>query len=123
MNNEELTERIEILQSSDTITDLAAEVTKNAFEHLKLTLSKEDIEQGSMLFTHLPMALTRLEREEEIEKPHESVLKEALSTGYANQTNKEILFIEEQWGQTLPDAEKDYLYIHYSLIFQLNLGG
>ncbi|PLR80611.1 PRD domain-containing protein [Bacillus sp. V33-4] len=123
MIKEELDERLKVLQLSETITNTAAIVTKNAFEHLTSTLKREQVLQGEMLFTHLPMALTRLARGEKIEQPPEAVVNEALSSGFKEKTNNEIFNIEQQWGSGLPEAEKDYLYIHYSLIFQLNSGG
>lgn len=123
MNKKELMERLSILQQSDSITAQAAKVTEKAFDYLRITLCKDDIEQGEMMFTHLPFAMTRLSAGEIIEGPSEAIINEAKSTRYAERINTEIFYLETQWGKELPQAEKDYLFIHYSLIFQVNLGG
>ncbi|PLR94448.1 PRD domain-containing protein [Bacillus sp. T33-2] len=123
MNRDDLNERLRVLQFSNTITAEAAQITVKAYGHLTATLSREDILQGEMLFTHLPMALSRLASGENIENPPAQVLQEALNAGYADEARNEVSYIEEQWGRALPDAEKGYLMIHYSLVFQVNTGG
>jgi hypothetical protein len=123
MNKYELKERLAILQLSKSITNEAAKVTEKAFDHLIKSLTKDNILQGEMLFTHLPLALTRLTMGEEIAEPSEAILDEAKKTAHLEKVNDEILYIEQQWGKELIFEEKGYLIIHYSLIFQLNLGG
>lgn len=58
----ELKERLDILLTSDVISTKAADVALEAFIHLQSSLKKKDIDQAEMLFTHLPMALSRIEK-------------------------------------------------------------
>jgi hypothetical protein len=122
MNKEELKERLSIFLLAKTITDEAAQVTEKAFDYLTQSLNQDNILQGEMLFTHLPLALTRLYTREEIEAPPEAVLNEAKQTVHLKKVLDEILYIEKQWGRELPIEEKGYLIIHYSVIFQANIG-
>lgn len=121
MNKTELMERLDVLQTTDVVTKAAADITANTFDHLVLTIGHNDILQGEMLFTHLCMALTRLERGEKIEPPPAALLPDIERAGFTEKTNEEIQFIEEQLGSTLPDAEKGYLHLHYASVFQQNL--
>lgn len=123
MNQAELEERLEIMKSSDVISEAAARVSVEAFNHLTSILDRDDLKQGEMLFTHLSTALTRLERGEDIETPPEALLQEAKDAGFSEKAEEQIHFIEEVVGQSLPQAEKDYLHLHYATVFQQNSGG
>ncbi|GGE55320.1 hypothetical protein GCM10011391_37930 [Pullulanibacillus camelliae] len=122
MDKIELDERLALLQETEVITDKAVTVTVRTFERLARLLAKEDIVQGEMLFTHLSSAITRLERGEEIVGPSPEVLQQVKAAGYSDRTECEIAFIEQQYGNPLPDEEKNYLHLHYATVFQLNEG-
>lgn len=123
MNKIELRERLELLCSTDVISEVAATVADDAFDHLAKELDQAVIAQSEMLFTHLPTALTRLERGEKIEGPPEALLNEAKGAGFVEKVNNEIDFIEARFNHSLPDAEKDYLHLHYATVFQQNKDG
>lgn len=123
MNQAELEERLEIMKSSDVISETAAWVSIKAFNHLTSILNQNDLKQGEMLFTHLSTALTRLERGEDIEAPPGALLQEAKAAGFSEKAEEQIHFIEEVAGKSLPQAEKDYLHLHYATVFQQNSGG
>lgn len=123
MNKTELMDRLNIMRSTDVVTETAVVITIKTFDHLVLTVGQSDILQGEMLFTHLCMALTRLERGEEIEAPPEALLPEIKRAGFTEITNREIDYIEKQLREALPEAEKNYLHLHYATVFQQNVGG
>lgn len=119
----ELNERLDILLTSAVITKKAAEVAANAFIHLQSTLKKDEINQAEMLFTHLPMALSRIEKEEKVEAPHPDLLTEVKNSPYSAQAGREIDYVQTLWTGRLPQEELDYLLMHYAALLQLNEGG
>jgi len=76
MNLYELEERLQLLADQQVITPKAQEITVLSFKRLLQLLEKQNIDQAEMLFTHLPMALTRIEKGEKVESPVESILNE-----------------------------------------------
>jgi hypothetical protein len=123
MNLPELKERLEILSASSVITAKAAEVAMEAFVHLQSSLKKDKIIHAEMLFTHLPMALSRIEKDEKVEAPHPDMLTEVKNSPFSTQAFKEIEYVQAQWKEPLPQEELDYLLIHYATLLQLNEGG
>ncbi|HEY4553079.1 MAG TPA: PRD domain-containing protein [Bacillaceae bacterium] len=123
MNLEHLKERLSILKEGSAISARAAETTIMAFEHLAVQLNKEGITQSEMLFTHLPVALTRIEKGESVEAPHEGLLKEVEQAPEASMAKQFIRHVEGLWGGPLPKEETDFLLIHYTTILRLNKGG
>jgi hypothetical protein len=119
----ELNERLDILLQSAVITEKAAEVAASAFIHLQSTLKKNEIDQAEMLFTHLPMALSRIGKEEKVEAPHPDLLTEVKNSPYSAQAGREIDYVQTLWTGRLPQEELDYLLMHYAALLQLNEGG
>ncbi|MGG3467303.1 PRD domain-containing protein [Neobacillus pocheonensis] len=123
MDRVELKERLELLLPAGVISEKAADITTRAFENLASIMNKTDILQSEMLFTHLPSALTRLEKGEKIEGPPEAFLDEVKEAGFMDLVEKEINFIEKEFEMILPIEEKNYLLLHYTSVFQQNLIG
>lgn len=121
MDRAELNERLELLQSAGVITEVAADITTKAFENLASIINKKEILQSEMLFTHLSSALTRLEKGEKIDGPPEELLAEFKETGFTDDIEKEIDYIESHFGAILPVEEKNYLYLHYATVLQQNV--
>ncbi|MCL6571949.1 MAG: PRD domain-containing protein [Bacillus sp. (in: Bacteria)] len=119
----ELKERLDILLTSDVISTKAADVALEAFIHLQSSLKKKDIDQAEMLFTHLPMALSRIEKNETVEAPHPDMLTEVRNSPHSPQASIEIANVQKLWKQSLPQEELDYLLIHYATILHINEGG
>jgi transcriptional antiterminator len=123
MNLEELKQRLDILLTSLVVSTKAADITTLAFMHLSSILKKDTIDQAEMLFTHLPTALTRIEKGEQVEAPHPSLLEEVKQSPQAALAIKEIDFVQQQWKKQLPQEEIDFLLIHYTNVLQINKGG
>lgn len=123
MDFSELKERLDILLTSDVITQKAADLTALAFVHLRAHLEKDEIDQAEMLFTHLPAALSRLEKGENVEAPLPALLEEVKESPFYPLAKKEIDYVQTEWKQPLPEEEIDYLLIHYTNVLQINKGG
>ncbi|PLR94462.1 PRD domain-containing protein [Bacillus sp. T33-2] len=123
MNITELRERLSLLTQSNVISHRSADLTLKAFQQMQLILGTDDIQSAEMLFTHLPCAITRIERGEDIEAPMPELLKEIPQTDYYPLVLKEIKHIESLHGYPLPDGEIGYLLIHYTNVFKQNRGG
>jgi hypothetical protein len=119
----ELKQRLDILLTSDVITAKAADVALEAFIHLQSSLKKNNLDQAEMLFTHLPMALSRIEKNETVEAPHPDMLTEVNNSPHAPQASIEITYVQTVWKQSLPQEELDYLLIHYATLLHINEGG
>ncbi|CAM3570696.1 hypothetical protein GCM10009865_09440 [Aeromicrobium ponti] len=123
MNLEQLKQRLDILLTSLVVSTKAADITTLSFMHLSSILKKDTIEQAEMLFTHLPTALTRIEKGEQVEAPHPALLEEVKQSPQAALAIKEIDFVQQQWKKQLPQEEIDFLLIHYTNVLQINKGG
>ncbi|WP_404454919.1 PRD domain-containing protein [Virgibacillus necropolis] len=123
MNRAELEERLLLLVDQKVITTHASNVTKLAFERLLDVLKVREIEQAEMLFTHLPTALSRIENGEGVEAPAPEVMSEVNDSPHFPIVEKQVIFIEEKWEKLLPQEEKEYLYMHYTNVINLTIGG
>ncbi|WP_164217176.1 PRD domain-containing protein [Virgibacillus sp. YIM 98842] len=123
MDVKELKRRLDMLLKGDVISQCASKVTETAFRHLLDELKADKIEQAEMLFTHLPTALTRMDKEEDLEGPSEEIMKEVKASSYFTKAVKQIDMIEKEWGKALPSEERDFLAMHYTNVIQLNKGG
>ncbi|URM33346.1 PRD domain-containing protein [Cytobacillus firmus] len=123
MDINQLKERMDIFVSSSVVSTKAADITTLAFMNLQSHLKKDAIDRAEMLFTHLPTALTRIEKGEQVEAPHPALLEEVKQSPEASTALKEIDFIQQQWKNQLPQEEIDFLLIHYTNVLQINKGG
>ncbi|WP_077328553.1 PRD domain-containing protein [Virgibacillus siamensis] len=123
MNHTELNARLNLLLEQKVITSHASTVTSRAFKRLTKTQNVKKVEQAEMLFTHLPMTLSRLENGETVGAPSDDIMREIKRSPHFNAAKAEVDFIEKEWGGRLPQEERDYLYMHYTNIIQLMQGG
>ncbi|MGA5689361.1 PRD domain-containing protein [Cytobacillus pseudoceanisediminis] len=123
MDLNQLKERMDILLASSVVSTKAADISTLAFMHLQSHLKKDDIDGAEMLFTHLPTALTRIEKGEQVEAPHPALLDEVKQSLEASVAIKEIDYVQQLWKNQLPQEEIDFLVIHYTNVLQINKGG
>ncbi|RFA36299.1 hypothetical protein CAI16_05795 [Virgibacillus dokdonensis] len=119
MNVQDLKDRLNLLLEKCLIKQKEYDIATIAFERLLKMLNKHDIEQAEMLFTHLPMALSRIEKGEEVEKPAVELMKEVKNSNYFPLAKEHVFFIENRWGAPLPEGEKEFLYMHYTNVINL----
>lgn len=120
MDLKNLKDRLAILIASDVVTSKSEKICLDAFSQLQKRLGTEMIEGAEMLFTHLPMSLTRIERGEEVEAPMPGLMAEVKQSQWFNEAMEEIIYIEENHGNPLPPEEVDYLLLHYTTVFSQN---
>src|SRR5699024_6737457 len=123
MTLEELEERLQVLLDGDAITETSHQVTIQVFEELKKRLNRQDIVQAEMLFIHLPMALTRIDEGECVDGPNDDIMKEIRLSPHSEVSEELFAYIEQLWKKELPKEEQDFLYMHFSTIINMNLGG
>lgn len=121
MNLEAYNERLGLLLEQEVISTNSHVVALQAFEQIIKVVNKTEIDQAEMLFTHLPMAMTRIEAGEEVEKPAAEIVREIEQSEHFELAKEQILFIEDKWNKSLPQGEKEYLYIHYITVLNTNL--
>lgn len=115
---EKLEYRLNILKSSNVIDDEIYEKLLKLLNYLKndwnIILTEDN---GSMLITHLSMALKRIKEGENVNKIDEEVYNDALKSDKLEEVKKiyngivENVFIED-----LPEEEKKYIYVNLLLI-------
>ncbi|WP_409271289.1 PRD domain-containing protein [Neobacillus sp. SCS-31] len=120
MDIQALEERLSILLDSEVITEKSAKICLDAFQRLVRRLGAENIEGSEMLFTHLPTAISRIERGEEIEGPIPELMEEVRQSEWFNEAMAEIRYLETIHGKPLPPEEIDYLLLHYTTVFSQN---
>ncbi|GGM38570.1 hypothetical protein GCM10011351_25860 [Paraliobacillus quinghaiensis] len=123
MKLEELEQRLDLLKQGEMISDQSYKITKAAFTETMNVLKVDDIKHGEMLFTHLPMSLTRIEKGEEVGNPPSEVLEQIAQSSHYPLAKKLTAFIEELWTKSLPQGEKDFLYMHFANVLENNNGG
>ncbi|MEW9677821.1 PRD domain-containing protein [Lentibacillus sp. L22] len=121
MNLEEFNQRLQILLDQDIITNESRDVAVKAFEQFINVTHKTDIDHAEMLFTHLPMALTRMEMGEKVEPPTADLMREVEELEHFQLAKEQVTSIEKLWGKPLPQGEKEYLYMHYTTVLNSNL--
>lgn len=105
-----LKERVDILMSTETITERAQSITLKTMEAY---VSSAQEERYQMLITHLAMAVTRMDRGEELSAPPEIIMDEVQQSPYIHEANNRIAWIEQQLGEPLPQEEKAFLQMHF----------
>lgn len=120
MDLKECTERLDILLNQKVISPTSYEITLLLFKFLQTDLGKEDLAEAEMLFTHLPMALTRIENGEDIQGPPQEILREVRESEYFKKVEGHLGQLEQTWGKKLPQEETEFLYIHYINVFNSN---
>ncbi|TSB48557.1 PRD domain-containing protein [Alkalicoccobacillus porphyridii] len=102
--------RLKLLHSTGTVTDQANLVCEKTIEKF---IEKENEERYIMLITHLAMAITRIEREEELASPPEVIMKEVRESPHLPLAQENVEWVENQLGVRLPNEERDFLIMHF----------
>lgn len=121
MNMQDYKARLQLLIEKGIISTPAYSVALETFEQVMDLVNKNDIDHSEMLFTHLPMALTRIEKGEQVEKPTAELMAEIEQSIHYELAKRQITFIEDKWGNSIPEGEREYLYMHYVTVFNTNL--
>ncbi|MFD9625706.1 PRD domain-containing protein [Peribacillus muralis] len=105
-----LNERIELLHTTDTITDRAKIVCEKIIEQF---VNEDNQEKYVMLITHLAMAVTRIDRNEELTSPPEMIMDEIRRSTCFPQAQFNIAWVESILNGSLPKEEQDFLLMHF----------
>ncbi|MDM5338589.1 PRD domain-containing protein [Fictibacillus enclensis] len=105
-----LLERLELLKSSDSITETAFDICRKTIQKF---VSENEADQYTMLITHLAMALTRIEREQELLPPPTDIMMEVYQSPKMEEARGRVGWIEKLLNQNLPEEEKEFLYLHF----------
>lgn len=106
----DLRERLDILFSTSTITPSAMKLCEATIEKFIHSENEKDYRK---LITHLAMAITRVEREEELTAPPEEIMQEIRQSSHFPQAVENVKWIESQTDIALPDEERQYLIMHF----------
>lgn len=110
-----LRQRLDILSTTDTITPGAMKLCEAViakFIHNDNENTGNE-KQYTKLVTHLGMAVTRIEREEDLIAPPEDIMQEIRRSPHFPQAVENVRWIESQMDRALPDEERQYLIMHF----------
>lgn len=111
--DKKIQQRLAILEAGD---QLDANIKQVVIDGIKLIEDKFDIlineENGSMLVTHLAMALMRIKRGEDVEGLSEVALEEVRSQPHYDWCLEFCQWLEEQANLDIPEGEKGYIALH-----------
>ncbi|MBV1819271.1 PRD domain-containing protein [Anaerosalibacter bizertensis] len=111
--DEMLNLRLELIEKSGEI-DFS--IRKAVIDFIKNIEKKYSIEvkeeNGSMLVTHLAMALSRIKKGEEIESIDEEIFQEVKTMKIYSELPEYYKLLEEQLDIFIPQSEKDYIALH-----------
>lgn len=105
-----LRERLDILFSTNTITPSAMKLCEATIAQF---IQPGNEKKYTKLITHLAMAVTRIEREEELTAPPEEIMQEIRQSPHFPQAVENVKWIESQMDKALPDEERQYLMMHF----------
>ncbi|RXY98857.1 PRD domain-containing protein [Fictibacillus sp. S7] len=105
-----LLERLELLKSSDSITEKAYAISRKTIQKF---VSENDADQYSMLIIHLAMALTRIERQQELIPPPMDIMLEVYQSPKMEEARGRVAWIDQLLNHSLPEEEKEFLYLHF----------
>ncbi|CEI80899.1 PRD domain protein [Oceanobacillus oncorhynchi] len=120
MEKQEMKIKLNILLETETITNIAYDVSNKTFDYLSGKYKKQSLDGSDMFWTHLCMALTRIERGETLEGPSENIMKEINQTPYKDDIEEIISFVNAQLNQKLPKEERDFFYLHLHGVIENN---
>lgn len=111
--------RLEILESTGTIAKETRESLQKVIQMFKnkykIILSEE---LGSMMITHLAMAITRIKKGEPVNEISEDVYEEILDSEYFSKS--EIIYedLEKELDVILPESERKYMLVNVCVILE-----
>ncbi|WP_053360920.1 PRD domain-containing protein [Bacillus sp. FJAT-27251] len=105
-----LKERLDILQTTNTITARARDIANQAIEKY---VNDENADSYTMLVTHLAMAVSRIDRQEPLSGPPDFVMKEVYESSHLDEAERRVTWIEDFLGHKLPTEEKQFLLMHF----------
>ncbi|MFD1414508.1 PRD domain-containing protein [Oceanobacillus jeddahense] len=120
MNKLEMNKKLTILLDGQIITKQAYDVTNQTYDYLAAKFNKEPIENSDMFWTHLCMALTRIENGEELEGPSQAIVDDIYQTPYKEEIKEVIEYVKHKFHHELPREEQDYFYLHLHGVMENN---
>jgi transcriptional regulatory protein LevR len=102
--------RLQILKSADSITVHAETICKKTIEKF---VTSENENRYTMLITHLAMAVSRMERSEELFPPPEEIMNEIYSSSCIEEADQRVKWIENEMKKPLPKEEREFLLMHF----------
>jgi hypothetical protein len=120
LKKNELNQKLDILKENKIITDSAYVITNDTFDLLSEKYGKEDLTDSDMFWTHMCMALTRIEQGESIEGPMEEIVREIRQTPYKSEIEEIITFVKSRFHHEIPKEEQDFFYLHLHQVLDKN---
>lgn len=115
----ELNTRLNILKEAGQINE---EVYKNVLAIIAFIDEKFNIklteENGSMLVTHLSVALQRIKNGVNIDEAGEDIVNELIKNKYYTKTLEVINDIEKLINMFIPEKEKVFIIMHLCVLFE-----
>lgn len=115
-----MNKKLNILLENGVITEDAFNITNKTFDFISDQYEKESLEGSEMFWTHMCMALTRIERGETLEKPSEMIMQEINQTPFKTDIDKIITFVNAHLATGLPEEEVDFFYLHLHGLVEKN---
>lgn len=117
----EITYRLDILKSAGQISeasyDKVIEIIRHFNENHLIEISEEN---GAMLITHLCIALSRIEKEEKINRIEDEIFEDVRKNEYFDKSEQTMREIEHILGREMPLEEKGYMMMHLCVLFEKN---
>ncbi|MDN4522966.1 PRD domain-containing protein [Fictibacillus fluitans] len=105
-----LLERLEFLKNSDSITEKAYTICRKTIQKF---VSENEADQYRMLIIHLAMALTRIERKQELIPPPTDIMMGVYRSPKMEEARGRVAWINQLLNNSLPEEEKEFLYLHF----------
>jgi transcriptional regulatory protein LevR len=105
-----LQKRLQILHSAGSITNQAEAICQKTIQKF---VNEKNENKYTMLITHLAMAITRLEKEQELYPPPEDIMSEVYSSPFIKEAQQRVDWLEQEMDCRLPQEEKEFLLMHF----------
>lgn len=115
----EITQRLDILKMSGQLSEemyhKVLEIIDRFNENHNIVIHEQN---GAMLITHLCIALSRIEKEERVNKIEADIFAEVENNPFFTQSQEILEGIEEVLGFTMPDEERGYMMMHLCVLLE-----
>ena len=116
--------RLDLLEEAGEIDSSTKESVANFVKAIENKyFIKVTEENGSMLVTHLAMALSRIKKGKKIESINEELFEEVRKTKTYNKLPEHYKKIEDELNIIIPKEEKDYIALHVCTLIDKEKNG
>jgi len=115
----EIKYRLDILKTSGQISEKTYDQVEKIILHFQNNHHIEITEEnGAMLVTHLCIALSRIEKDEKVNKIEDDIFKDVINNSHYKTAEEAMKEIDMILGSDMSIEERGYMIMHLCVLFE-----